>query len=118
MENSNFKNYIDLIEHIQKNGSLYLPENFSWVNNIKKMLPNLAIDLPIIQKKSKIEIIDNKKNPIYIQLSDGSKIFLTYEEYKRIKGKPEIGKTMIVTMQRHHKDSSNLPSQITRCEVI
>jgi len=118
MINSNLKNYINLMDSVAENGSVYLPENFSWASDIKKTLPSLNLDLPQIQKKAKIQIIHDKKNPIYIQLSDGSKLFFTFPEFKRIKGKPEIGKAMIVTMQRLPHDTSHHPSQITHCEVV
>lgn len=116
--NNNFKNYIDLSEQIAKFGAILFPENFAWAKSIGSSLPNLQLDLPTIEKKAKIEIVMDKKNPISIQLSDGSKLFFTYDEYKRIEGVPERGKTLIVTMQRHPLDKSNLPSKIIKCRVV
>ena len=116
--NNNFKNYVELIECVEKHGAILVSEHFAWAKSISSALPGLQLDLPQTQKQAKIDIIMDKKNPIYVQLSDGSKLFFTYDEYKRIDGKPERGKTMVVTMQRLGHDSSELPSQIVKCQVI
>lgn len=116
--NSNFKNYLNLIEYIDECGAILVPENFTWAKGIASSLPSINLDLPTIEKKAKIDMIMDKKNPIYMQLSDGSKLFFTHDEYKRIDGKPAQGKTMVVTMQRLNNDNSELPSQIVKCQVI
>lgn len=116
--NNNFKNYIDLIECINKHGAILIPENFAWAKPIANSLPQHQLELPSIEKRGRIELIMDKKNPIYVQLSDNSKLFFSNDEYKRIEGKPEKGKTMIVTLQRLGNDTSKLPSQIVKCQVI
>lgn len=116
--NSNFKNFLDLAECVEKHGAILIPENFAWAKEISKTLPSLHLDLPSIKKQAKIEMIMDKKNPIYVQLDDGSKLFFSHDEFKRIHGKPERGKTMVVTMQRLGGDASELPSQITNCQIL
>lgn len=116
--NNNFKKYIDLIESVEKYKAILIPEHFSWANDISKSLPALTLDLPSIEKRAKIETILDKKNPIYVQLSDGSKLFFSFDEFKKIHGKPARGKTMVLTMQRLAHDKSDSPSQITKCCVI
>lgn len=116
--NTNFKNFIELIDCVQKHGAILLPEDFQWAKEISKMLPALQLDLPTIEKRAKIDLIMDKKNPIYIQLSDGSKLFFSMDQFKRIEGKPEQGKTIIVSMQRLSNDKSESPSQITKCQII
>lgn len=116
--NNNFKNYINLITCIDLYGAVLIPENFAWAKSISQSLPSHQLELPTIEKRGKIEMIMDKKNPIYVQLSDNSKLFFSHDEFKRIEGKPERGKTMIVTMQRLNNDNSELPSQIVRCQVI
>lgn len=118
MANKNFKEYLNFIELIQNNGVVYVTEDFSWVKSISQALPRIGLDLPTTEKRAKIESIFDKKNPIAIQLSDGSKLYFTLDEYKRIDGKPEAGKTMIVRFQRLPNDSTELPSQISYCRVI
>src|SRR5271165_4986249 len=115
---NNFKNFVGLTEHIKQYGAIFLPESFHWAKDIVKLLPSLGLDLPTVEKRAKIDIIMDKKNPIYIHLSDGSKLFFTFDEFKKIEGEPKRGKIMIVTMQRLSHDQSDLPSQITKCQVI
>lgn len=107
-----FKEYI----YIQEYGGIYLPEN--WAREIGKMLPKLGLDLPTVEKQARIDILLDKQNPIYIQLSDNSKLFFTFDEYERIEGTPKPGKTLAVLMQRNPHDKSNNPSQIVSCRVI
>ena len=111
-----FKKYIEFQETIEKYGNLYFPENFNWVKDF--ILPQTDLGLPSIERKSTIMMVVDKVNPIYIQRKDGSKLFFTYDEFKRISGEPVIGKTLIWKMQRLPKDSSIYPSKITMCKVI
>jgi hypothetical protein len=112
------KIFIDITELVEKQKAIFLPENFSWAKNIASSLPKINLDLPTIKKQAKIDIIMDKRNPIYVQLSDGSKLFFTHDEFKRIDGKPECGKTMVVFMQRLPYDNSESASKITHCKVI
>lgn len=116
--NTNFKNFLELSNLVQRHGAVLFPEHFAWAKELSKQLPALNLDLPTIEKHAKIDVIMDKKNPIYVQLSDGSKLFFSIDEFKRIEGKPERGKTLIVTMQRMSHDNSELPSQITKCRVV
>lgn len=116
--NTNFKNFLELTDLVATHGAILLPENFAWARELSKQLPALQLDMPTVEKRAKIDLIMDKKNPIYVQLSDGSKLFFSMDEFKRIEGKPEQGKTLIVTMQRLAHDKSELPSQITKCRVI
>lgn len=116
--NTNFKNFLELTDLVQKHGAVSFPEHFAWAKEISKQLPAINLDLPTVEKRARIDVIMDKKNPIYVQLSDGSKLFFSIDEFRRIEGKPEQGKTLIVTMQRLSHDNSELPSQITKCRVI
>lgn len=116
--NNNFKNYIELIECIEKHGMFFVPESFDWAKPIASSMPSLALDLPTVKKTARIEMVMDKKNPIYIQLSDGSRLYFSYDQFKRIEGKPERGKNLVVTMQRRQDDNSEIPSKIINCKVI
>lgn len=116
--NTNFKEYIVFMECLDNSGAIYIPEGFDWAKAIGKLLPNLSLDLPSVKKQAKIDLVLDKKNPIYVQLGDGSKLYFTHDEFRKIKGKPERGKTMIFVMQRLAHDHSSLPSQISHCEVV
>lgn len=115
---TDFKNYINILQTLKETQAISIPENFDWVKSFASLLPNLSLDLPQIQKKSKINLVMDKKNPIYIQLDDGSKLFFTHDEFKRIEGKPAVGKNLLVTMQRLSNDNSDLPSKIVKCQII
>jgi len=112
-----FKIFLKQEELLNNFGAMSLPESFDWAKSIGSLLPNYDLDLPLIKKESKIDIIVDKKNPIYIQLADGTKLYFTLDEFRRINGKPEVGKNLLVTMQRLHNDSSNIPSKIISCAV-
>jgi hypothetical protein len=111
-----FSNFLDLTQNLEKNKSLCIEENFLWAKNIN--LPNIDLGLPSIEKTSKILMLNDRITPIYIQLEDGSKLFFTYDEFKRIHGNPMIGKKMHLVMQRLGNDTSKYPSKITSCRVI
>lgn len=111
-----FNNFLDLTENLKKNKSLCIEENFLWVKNIK--LPNINLDMPSLEKTSKISMLNDKINPIYIQLEDGSKLFFTYDEFRRINGNPVVGKKLHLVMQRLGDDTSKHPSRITSCRVM
>lgn len=77
------------------------------------------IGIPIVSKNSKIIILDEKgklsstKSPIFIQLEDGTKIYMTRNQFDRISGdKPEIGKTLKISFQRNLLDKRPIHSQI------
>ena len=106
-----FKSFLQL-------DNIYLPESYDWAKSIAALLPNINITLPEITKKAKIYDIQYNKNPILIQLDDGSKLFMTIEQFRRIEGKPAIGKTMVVSMQRLSNDATDSPSKITNCKII
>jgi len=110
-----FIEFLGLVEATNKFKAIYLEGALDWVKQIS--LPNINLDLPSVEKKSKIALLSDKTNPIYVQLSDGSKLFFTYDEFRRIQGKPSVGKEMIVSLQRLGTDTSVSPSRITMCKV-
>lgn len=69
--------------------------------------------LPSVTKRSEIKFIERNKNPIFILLADGTKLYLSWDEFKRIHGdEPEVGKSLIVSFQRLETDNSKAMSQI------
>ena len=77
-------------------------------------LPNtIPTDIPTVEKKAVIRVVEKNKNPIFIHLEDGTRIFLSLDEFKRITGnKPCPGKTMTVKFQRTSNDNRDIASQI------
>jgi hypothetical protein len=76
-------------------------------------LSSLDAILPSISKTGQIRMIERNKNPIFILLSDGTQLYLSWDEFKRIKGPtPETGKNLTVVFQRNATDTSQTPSRI------
>lgn len=75
-------------------------------------------DIPTVKKVGKIVQLDYRKNPILIMLNDNTKLYLTYDEFKRIKPKIKLGDTISVIMQRSKNDKSNIPSKITSIKLV
>lgn len=80
-------------------------------------LPGTDLSVPQQERTGKITILIAKKNPIFVQLSDGTKAYFTYDEFKRIKGEPALGKTMTIVFQRHGSDASSNNSKIDHAIV-
>jgi hypothetical protein len=80
-------------------------------------LPSTDLTIPSVEKTGRITILHLKKNPIYIRLSDGTEAYFTYDEYKRIEGTPELGKTMTIIFQRHPQDFTQQYSKIDKAIV-
>lgn len=81
-------------------------------------IPNLDVQLPTTTGNGTIEVMNTKKTPIYIRLSDGSDCYFTVDEFRRIKGKPAVGKSMTVVFQRHPENRDSKPSQIIDARVF
>ncbi len=80
-------------------------------------LPSTDLTIPSVQREGRITILQLKKNPIYIRLSDGTEAHFTYDECKRIEGTPGLGKVMNITFQRHPDDRSKGCSKIDKAEI-
>ncbi len=70
------------------------------------------LGLPKVVRSGIIRHIEDKINPISIFLSDGTKLFIPYDAFKKIESTPEKGKTMVVTFQRRMDDKSPNPTKI------
>lgn len=77
-------------------------------------MPGTDMSLPTVEKKSTIRSIVKNKNPIFIMLMDGTKIYLTLDEFNRISTfkKLAVGEKVTVTFQRNPGDSGQEPSKI------
>jgi hypothetical protein len=63
--------------------------------------------------RGRIEIAELKTNPCFIQLSDGTKLYIPYDAIsKRVQGEVKRGNMMEVTFRRHQSDGSINPSDI------
>lgn len=77
-----------------------------------------SLILPTKTVTSQIRLLNNKTTPILIQLLNGTKIYLTYDEYEKLKPQdPQIGKTITVVFQRNPEDKSDNYSLINSINI-
>lgn len=78
--------------------------------------PNFRSDfnlgLPSTRKTARITFINEKRDPILVCLSDGTKLYMPCDAYKRLNIEPEVGRTMEVVFQRRSDNDSMEPSKI------
>lgn len=91
----------------------------SGTQNLEGNGPDLANQhvVPTVTKSAQIKFIERNRNPIFILLSDGTRLYLTWDEFRRVKGDPEVGKTMTVVFQRFPGDTTESTSQIASVQV-
>ena len=125
--NMNFKEHIKITEQntVGKHNDFATGAmlSSSWTGSEmapEKMLPFLPstdLTIPQIVRSSFISSIEKNKNPITIQLKDGTQIHVTIDQFNRINKKPEVGKRITVIFQRSDDDLSDNPSKIDKIEV-
>jgi hypothetical protein len=123
----NFKQYIKIIEqntvgtHNDFATGAMLPS--SWTGSesapekLLPFLPSTDLSIPQVTRSSFIVCILKNKNPIVIQLKDGTQLFLSLDQFNRINKTPEIGKRITVVFQRNPDDNSDEPSKIEKIEI-
>jgi uncharacterized OB-fold protein len=80
--------------------------------------PVKELGLPSTERTSAITLIEKNKNPIFIALEDGTKLYLSYDEYKRLRTEPKIGMKMHVVFRRIPNDVSLVTSKIDNIDVL
>lgn len=99
--------------------STFLPSTWTGSENLGSFnhgLPSTDLNIPTVTRNSKIRYIEKNKNPIKIMLLDGTKLFLTFDEFNRINSykKLDVGQEINVTFQRQIGDKSLEPSKIIK----
>lgn len=122
----NFKQYIKITEqntvgtHNDFATGAMLPSSWTGSETPDINLPFLSstdLQIPEVTRSSFISNIVKNKNPILIELKDGTKLHLTLDQYKRINKIPEIGKRLTVVFQRSDGDQSEQPSKVIKIQV-
>jgi len=119
----NFKSFFTIMEYLDGGSPVALPSSWTGSEQPDNMmsqpvfLPSLDLGLPAVTKVGKIAILIKDKNPIMMQLEDGTQLFFSYDQFKRITGSPALGRTATVVFQRNITDRSKMPSQISTCSV-
>lgn len=96
----------------------FLPSTWTGSEDLGKFgygLPSTDLAMPSVEKTSTIRSIEKNKNPITIMLMDGTKLYLTLDEFNRIRSfkRLEKGEKITVSFQRNPGDQGQEPSKIT-----
>jgi hypothetical protein len=93
----------------------------NYLPDIDMALPPDGTITPAVKKIGIVKDFIYKSNPITVVLDDGTTLYFTYDEYKRIHGDlPIIPKLtrMEVEFQRLPTNLSDMPSKISACKAI
>lgn len=99
-------------------------DNIYSVNSIVKIFNDMKLKIPdgnIPEEEftSTIEQIQDKNNPIIFVLKNGCKLFFTYPEYRRLHGKPELGKNIKYSLQKVPLNNlANQTYMIKKCIIF
>lgn len=110
------KSYSSFLSSINNNTYDYSP----WRGNdsINNQKEPVDLVIPSMEKTAKIIFLDLKKTPIRMRLSDGTECLFTEVEFRKIKGIPEINKTITLIFQRNSNDFSKNFSKIEKAIVL
>jgi hypothetical protein len=114
----NFKNYLNIIEqntvgfHNDFATASFLPTSFTGsetfpTQTLGTSLPSIDAIIPNTVRRSEVMYIQKNKNPIFVLLKDGTKLYFTWDEYIRI-GKPDIGNILNVTFSNDFGEQSKI----------
>ena len=82
-------------------------------------LPSMDMEVRKVERTSPISSIDRHSNPIKIQLLDGTKLYMTWDQFKRVEGKePAYGRLMHVSFQRHPDTDSYENSTVVSAKCL
>jgi len=95
----------------------YLPSTWIGSENqgrLSQSITNNVFVIPNTTKTTKIRSVEVNKNPIVVSLMDGTKLYLTIDQFNRVQSnkKLEAGGEISVTFQRRPEDTSDQPSKI------
>jgi len=76
--------------------------------------PSADLEIPHVSRKSKIRSVEERRNPIVVRLMDGTAIYLTLDEFRRVDSRTKLqpGREITVTFQRREGDDGPDPSKI------
>lgn len=120
-----FKNYLKFIEqntvgtHNDFATASFATSDFTGsetfpTQTLSVNLPSIDLIIPNTVRRSEIIYMQQNKNPIFVLLKDGTKLYFTWDEYIRI-GKPDVGRTLCVTFEKRLPDE---PAKILKVELV
>lgn len=77
-------------------------------------VPGVDLEMPSVSRTSKVRSVEKRKNPIRVELMDGTVLNLTLDEFDRINSRTNLypGRELTVVFQRSEGDSSQKPSKV------
>ena len=87
---------------------------------IQKSISNMDLNqgkMPLIWKDTRVMYLRKQENPIYVHLEDGTRLYLTRGEWQRA-GQPDVGKRIVVALQRRMDDKTGNLSQVHYCRAL
>lgn len=87
------------------------------MGNDPVFVPSNDLTIPQVTRSGRIKVLNQTRNPIYVELTDGTKAHFSYDEWKRIQGEPKIGSMMTIVYQRHPEDRTKTHSKIDKVFV-
>jgi uncharacterized OB-fold protein len=75
------------------------------------------LGLPCTERTSKIIRVETRKNPISVTLEDGTQLYLSLDEFRRLKTEPKAGMKMHVVFRRMPQDVSLITSKIDSIDI-
>lgn len=77
-------------------------------------LPGVDLAIPHVTRRSTIRSVERNKNPIKVQLMDGTAIYLSVDEFRRVESRTKLepNREITVTFQRREDDGSPEPSKV------
>lgn len=103
--------------HNDHAGSALLPSTWTGSEDLGPYsygLPGTDLAIPNVSRRSRIRSVEKNRNPIRVSLMDGTVIYLTLDEFRRIDSRTRLepDREITVTFQRRDDDGSPDPSKI------
>lgn len=95
----------------------FLPSTWTGSEDLGRFgygLPSVDLSIPSVTRKSKIRFVEKNRNPIIVQLMDGTCLYMTADEFRRIdaRTKLDVDREITVVFQRRGDDRGQEPSQV------
>lgn len=77
-------------------------------------VPGVDLEIPTVSRTSKVRSVEKRRNPIRVELMDGTVLQLTLDEFNRIDTRTKLhpGREVTVTFQRKEDGTSPEPSKV------
>lgn len=97
--------------------SKFLPSTWTGSEDLGRFgygLPGVDLEIPHVTRRARIREVRRNTNPIVVRLMDGTTLYMSLDEFRRIdsRTKLEPNREITVTFQRREEDGSPEPSKV------